>query len=809
MELKVNNKTMDLSADAKASVDYEIFSSDASTIVSTVSNLDLPATDKNLAGIDTRNKQDAELVSQYGTPFFGEIGVNTQKYNSLEAGLNVTLYDKLKTAFDKMKDDTLEVVGNTAGITFDWDFGGNIPKVPNEYQWFFTTADFNGSSNKGDSYDMMSIYPAKVISPCNQLLLTCRLDTFLHNVFDYYAIDNNIKPTDEVFNGTSFSEMYVFIPVTKYAVELNSLYLRWLNRGFGNAEWGVWDADDAVIDANQYVDFVCNNNSAYGIEQDKIVADSVYPALPTYAREITATADTEYKLTFQGDLEITTDWKAFRPYVDSDGTQGTVDLVLEVLHDGSVIGTLVLEDDLQFVESYFYYDNQGNPQFTTENVVDRVYDLTTYDFNVDFTFKSASSIQLRPNFRFNYYYFNNVRNTGGSTGVNDTITTANAAYDAVDAFSLFTNTRPDLNVGIATNDIPKIDMFPTEALTPLRREYLYEVSKYNYTHTDIIDINETLKLTDVNISTVMESIVKRFNLGFWYDSDGDINLSNWNSRYDHTSIVNLYESSGEPYEIDYASERVGKFSYKNEYGDIASFDIEDEEDFKLGTVFEEEINEDGEDTSFENGGLMATPLIYGESIGAEDNSSLLESVNDWNLWGLSNNEQLSPDEIPIMIGYISSDSYKVLPRLNQIQSFDIGEDGNSYFEAKTIYTSNGERYIDSKVENTTSVSMYIPQTTKPNGTGSLLLGNDEGESVTTSELYKNFEYMLDDNVDTISVDGLLSHSEKSSILNGAMVRIFGLDASNAIFKVLSIEGFMFDQEKSVVKLRLKKYVSYV
>ncbi|MCP4273289.1 MAG: hypothetical protein GY781_15245, partial [Gammaproteobacteria bacterium] len=149
MELKVNNKTMDLSADAKASVDYQIFSDDASNIVSTVSSLNLPATEKNISGIDTRNRQSAELVSQYGTPFFGEIGVNKQRYNSLEAGLTVTLYDKLKTSFDKMKDDTLDLIGMTAGNSFDWDFGGNIPRVPNQYQWFFTTADFNGSSNNG------------------------------------------------------------------------------------------------------------------------------------------------------------------------------------------------------------------------------------------------------------------------------------------------------------------------------------------------------------------------------------------------------------------------------------------------------------------------------------------------------------------------------------------------------------------------------------------------------------------------------------------------------------------------------------
>ena len=808
MELKVNNKTMDLSADAKASVDYQIFSDDASNIVSTVSSLNLPATEKNISGIDTKNRQSAELVSQYGTPFFGEIGVNKQRYNSLKAGLNVTLYDKLKTSFDKMKDDTLDLVGMTAGNSFDWDFGGNIPRVPNQYQWFFTTADFNGSSNKGQSYDMMSIYPAKVTAPINQLLLTCRLDVFIDRVFDYYEIDTDIKTSDEVFNGTSFSELYIYIPVTKYAVELNSLYLRWLNRGFGNAKWGYWYADDAVIEANQYVDFVCNNNSAYGIEQDKIMVDSEYPLLPTYARELTGTSDTKYRLTFQGDLEITTDWKAFRPYIDTDGTQGSVDLVLEVIQNGGVIGTLTLEEDLQFNESITYYDSQGEPQFSTENLTNRVYDLTTYNFDIEFEFKASGALQLRPNYKFNFYYFNDIRNTTYGSGVNDTIQTAMGALEAVDAFDILQNSRPDLEVGIATNDIPKIDMFPMEAITPLRREYLYEVSKFQYTHTDKIDFNETLKLTEVKISTVMESIVKRFNLGFWYNSNGDLKLSNWNNRYDHTKIVNMYESSGEPYEIDYVTGRVNEFSYKNENGEIASLDIDGVEDYSSGDVYQQEINDDGKSVSIDTLGAAATPFIFGDSLDAEDSTSLLGFINDFALWGLSNNEQLSPDDIPVMIGYISSSSVTVLPRLNQIQAFDTGEDGNSSFTPKNVYMPNGAKYHTEK-EKFISCNMYLPKTAKTNGSGTLLLGNDNGEIDTSIELYHNFKYMLDDDTDTISVEGLLSHEEKSSILDGAMIRIFGLDDSNAIFKVLSIEGFMFDQEKSVVKLNIKKYVSNV
>ena len=808
MELKINNKTMDLSADAKASVDYEVFSADASNLVSTVSSLDLPSTDKNLSEITIGTKQEATLTSQYGTPFVGTVGIDKQTFNSIDDSISITLYDYIKSAFDKMEEDLIDITGQETIAT--WSFADNaskIPNVANGYTWFFTTADFNGFSRKGDSFDSMTIYPAKTISHKNQLLLTIRLDVFLDKVFDYYQVDHYFGQDDDVFKGTKFNELYLFVPVKKYVVTNDKMMVRQTIRQFGGSTWGTFSSEAS----NYYGNSTCDVqvfDTIYGVEQDKIMTD----AAGQIAREITGTTDTKYRLELNNTITLETDYKACRPYIESNNEQGTVDLVLEALVDGQVVGTAVLEEDLQWVQSRAYSQPFPLPDgYTTENQKTHVIDLDLIDWDVEFELYTASSFSLRPNFRFNYYLVNDVKNYNVVPSPNDNITTLVDTYGANEIVNALTQTRPQVSTILDSNS-PIFNLVPIEALAPLRREYQTPVQKYNYTHTDEIDMDATLKATELTVKDALSQIVNRYNLGFWVTSNGTLKLSNWNDRYDHTEIVSLYESSGEPYEKDYTDNLVHSFSYKNEYDGIKSTEIEDEQ-YNEGDVYKQEFSEDGKSLNISLKGSPSTPLVYGDKVEPQS-YSVLDIVPDFRLWGFSENEQLDPDSIPVMTGYISDNKYNITPRLSRVMAFDAGDDGVSDFSPYTHYTINGYKYATDRSNSTTNqeiiseYKMHVPQLTKANGSGGIQLGVD-GVVDESLNLYNNFKYMLDPTDHTITVEGLLSHSEKSSILNGAMVRIFGLDASNAIFKVLSIEGFMFDQEKSVVKLRLKKYVSYV
>ena len=808
MELKIDNKTMDLSADAKASVDYEIFSADASNLVSTVSSLELPSTDKNLSAITIGTKQEATLTSQYGTPFFGQIGIDKQSFNSINDGISVTLYDYIKTAFDKMEEDVIDITGQ--GNISSWSFsdgGAKIPNIANGYTWFFTTADFNGFSREGESFDSMTIYPAKTISHKNQLLLTIRLDVFLDKVFDYYQVDHYFSQDEDVFSGTKFNELYLFVPIKKYVVTNDKMMVRQTIRQFGGSIWGLYNQESSEYFGNSTCDIQVFD-TIYGVEQDKVMTDEAIQI----ARQITGTTDTKYRLELNGTITLYTDYRGCRPYIETNNEQGTTDLVLEALVDGVVVGTAVLEEDLQWIQSRAYSQPYPNPNgYTTENKKTHVIDLNEIEFETEFELYTASSFVLRPNFRFNYYLVNDIMNWNATQSPNDTITTLVDTYGASEIMNVLTNARPQVST-ILEETSPTFNLIPLEALAPLRREYQVPVQKYNYTHTDDIDIDATLKATELTVKDALSQIVNRYNLGFWVTSEGTLRLSNWINRYDHTKIVNLYESSGEPYSKDYTDNLVESFSYTNEYNGIKSTEIDDEK-YKEGDVYKQEFSDDGKSLNISLEGSPSTPLVYGDKVEPEA-YAVLDIDPDFRLWGFSEKEQLEPSAIPVMTGYISNNKHNIIPRLSRVMAFDAGDDDESDFSPYTHYSINGYKHANDRSGSTTnqeiisSYSMHIPQLAKPNGDGSIQLGVD-GVVDESLKLYENFKYMLDPTEETITVDGLLSHSEKSSILDGALVRIFGLDESNAIFKVLNIDGFMFDQEKSVVKLKLKKYVSYV
>ena len=95
MELKINGGVpLDLSSDEKVVIDYELFSDKAQNLVSTLTGLNLPSTDKNIAGIDVTQKQSVELSSEFGRSFLGKIKADSQTFNSVSDTISLTFYEK-------------------------------------------------------------------------------------------------------------------------------------------------------------------------------------------------------------------------------------------------------------------------------------------------------------------------------------------------------------------------------------------------------------------------------------------------------------------------------------------------------------------------------------------------------------------------------------------------------------------------------------------------------------------------------------------------------------------------------------------
>ena len=143
-------------------------------------------------------------------------------------------------------------------------------------------------------------------------------------------------------------------------------------------------------------------------------------------------------------------------------------------------------------------------------------------------------------------------------------------------------------------------------------------------------------------------------------------------------------------------------------------------------------------------------------------------------------------------------------RLNHIITFNLGDEESPDWQPITYYTENGNRYGETIPNTYTRPQISYPLYEK-NG-NSVLLSDGNGEIDTSSQLYKNFYFLIDEDQSTIEIEAVLLHSSLNSILDGALVKLSDVNENESRYKVLSIEGFIFDQQFSVVKLKIKKYV---
>ena len=800
MELKINGGVpLDLSSDEKVVIDYELFSDKAQNLVSTLTGLNLPSTDKNIAGIDVTQKQSVELSSEFGRSFLGKIKADSQTFNSVSDTISLTFYEKLKTIFDEMDID-VGAIGND-GDTFDWNFdiNGNVPLTPTSGKWFLTGGDFNGFSANGESFYDIPIYPAKVISHINQMFWTIDLFSFLDKTFKYYSIDDAITANDIIFGSTKLSELYMFIPVTKFVCtdrELSKrkvvancdLALKTFNDGrfqFKKAQAIVGDGiEQTYMDGTP----ITITNSIIG------TSDTKYDITVTSVNTVSGSSvgvDSGHKLSSGGNVAIPLG-------TFGDKTQGDVDAVFEILNNGGVIHSINLGQIFDGVS--------GSLNTTIESTVDTTLspvelDLITGD---DITFK------LQLDFK-GYYFYDNA----SGLVVEDDLKVLNGKYTYDDLDILCENVLPPtitVQTSFTTTEWFSVLLTPIDQLVPIRREYDYD----GFVIEDEIDIDASLSHTQLKVKDILADINKRYALGYWVDSNGDINISNVNSRYKTTSPVSLYESNGEPYTVDYKIDIIGKFTYKNDTGGITGNEIEDNKDYAIGDIVEYEAGNGDTDISINMNSATATNQIFGNSVSGSD-LPYLDANTNFFFWGYSNNEQLLPSNIPVMHGYLSPENVLMNVRLPHAAAVNTGTDADVDWQVLPVYTKNGNREMIYRTDTVTPILsnevyghplLYYPVHTNLYD-DSVLLADDDGIIDTTTALYNNFEYMLDGDQSTITIEAVLDHAEVGKLLDGNVGQINGLITDVANFIVLQIEGFIFDQERSVVQLIIKKYVNYL
>ena len=782
MELSVgNNKRIDLLDSATASVDYEIFSDKVESLVSTITGLDLPSTDKNIAALEIGERQEAILSSEFGNAFIGEINVDSQSFNSVNDMINTTFFERLKTIFENM-DITIGDIGNNGDI-FTWNFNlsGDVPLHPTSGKWFLTGGDFNGFSDNGNNMENIPLYPAKNISHKNQMFWTIDLYSFINKVFTYYGVGHTLTQNDIVFGRNMFSQLYIFIPVTKFVcVHGSELAKRNLGVGLDMASKSVNDGLFSFYNSQLLDD--------YGLEQALVENGGTQ----TRSSSIVGTTDTSYTVSiYDYGLAVGGKMTMLSKHLGVDGisnvsiplggTQGTVDAILQVYNNDSLIKTVTLAQIF------------GGVVGSLNTITDTDFALETVDFDL----LSADDLTFKLGFRFNGYQFYDTTGTPSS----DNLKTINGTptYDELDDICVNVN-PPDILVGYGLFPLDGVTVFlaAQDQLVPVRRIYDYS----DGIAQDQIDIDASLAHTNVYVKDLLADISKRYNLRYWLNGDGKLNITNIHDRYDKTQVVRLYESNSEPYTIEYLIDTVGTFEYKNNVNGIYPLEIENT-DNNIGDVIEYKVSDGENNISISLKSCIATDQIYGEPIVAED-VSLLDINSNYYFWGYSNNTQLLPTETPILHGFLSQSSVVMNSRIPHVSRFNTGTTEVPYYEVLTYYTKNGEEinldkdYLDA--------NYYYPSLTNAYGE-SIMLADSDGVIDTSLPLYKNFEYLFDEDQSTITIEGILSHEEKSSILDGVIVQINGMGGHDANYMVLSIEGFLFDQYKSVVKLKIKKYVT--
>lgn len=765
MELLVNNEQVDLSSGLSATVDYELFSDKVENLVSTVKGLDVPSTPKNEGILTAGEKHDAELTSEFGRSFVGKINVDSRSFNAVDDTISMTFFERLKELFDSMGDDTIEVLSSDL-VKFDWNWnkGSGIPTEDNKDGWFLTAGDFNDYSDGGEDMEKIPLYPAKVISNKNQAFWTISLYKLFKKVFEYYQIDYNLSSGDYVFDDVTFGELFVFIPVTKFVCTDRDLEKRYCSLGAVN------DASSATDDG--YFQFISNQD---GLEQTKLRTSSGGNIV--YA--LVGATDTKYKIRVVGNVSYGSyHWKSGglgNVPVPTGVDNGSVDVVLQVLVSDVVVKNIVVKE----------FENMTSSGINDSGVVG-VFEEFEYDL------KSADQLRVRIAYVFNAYSF---YDTNGTVLYESDLKTISGTYTYEQLDDICESVLPPrVLVGTLLNTFV-VSANPIDQLVPVRREFQFS----DIIVEDEISVKDSLEHTEIRVKDLLQDITKRYNLFYWIDSNNDIRVSNYEGRYNVNSTVSLYESDGERYTLNYKIDYIGKFSYKNSIGSVVPLVIDD--DNSIGDVKETELGTGDNDISVSLNSSVASQLVYGEKIEPTDDY-LYDLVPDAKFWGISGSEQLEPSSIPIMHGFLSDDAPEFDARLNHIITFNLGDETDPDWQPLTYYTPNGGKYGSKK--SPSMPTLHYPVRT--NGIKSVMLGDEDAELDTSSKMYDNFGFLFDIDQSTITIEGILSHSRLDLILDGALVKIADIEPTEVRFKVLSIEGFVFDQEYSVVSLKLKKYI---
>jgi len=768
--LSTSGVRLSLPDDFEPTVDYDLFSDKGENVVSILSGLTLPKNtrNKNLLSV-SEQEQSVELKPNIGRSFYGKMNVLSESFNSYNDEIEIEITEKIKGIF---KDIDIEVGELWDGTDFTWDFSADSDMPTSSTDgWFLTTADFNGMV---DENDKVTLYPVRAYTSGSQMFWTISIKNLLNKIFTYYSVDFGVNGT--LYGDTTYDETFIFFPAT-FVVDV-----------------------DGSRDLSVHLDFYGGDNA--GIKT--IVTDNIEQAT-VIENQITGTASTKYSLKIHGTTNVK---GAHYQYfyggyscntVVTDkiiNSSGSADAVLIVQKNGVVYKKITLG-------SLWANDGNGINREKTFSV----------DETIDITIDYNDEIIIFYGYEFYDYVFekyhgyadgaccemsgNECKEEVTINGVYSLKSLQTMFYDYNESVGQFTRDGiPKAWPSQNGTDIMYVDFTETERLLPLRR--------YNQlgsvTYTETINIEESIKKITYKAIDVIKWIVERYNLGFYMDSNGKVILSNYDNRYNSSKFVYLPAADEVKVVAKYNDYAPSVFRYSNNVKGAKSMKEGSEDNpYAKGDVVEHKQQTRGSEMAISLDTAVGFSQVYGKEDEFDD-VDMLSMVDNARYWGGGFYERLEMNNIPIMIGYGTQPAV-VDPRLPNTRIFNIADEGEpENWQPFVCYEVNGG------YDAGDSVSLRMPTWSGGHGAGVpdyewLGVG---GELYTSGVLYPNFDPVINVNGrEVYEIEVLITKEQLDTILDYGTVKTAIVTGTQSVYRVLSIEGFLYNRPASVVKMRLK------
>lgn len=802
---------LDLFPDEKVEVDYKIFPlvNTGDTGVSYTNSFEIPKTDFNMSLIETLlvgdesttmpcslrssyecvDEEIIALLGDYyegdyddsyykdgsmirkGIEFYGTLYVDKSSSNTTNASYEVMVVDGLKAKLELLDKPLSDLFATDGTDSFTYNTSVDTPTIPvlnTTGKFFFSQANFNGSPYE-NTIDGIPLYTARMLNTdVFQLYWTWKYFDLLKFFMDDIGLDYKFDTDTNVTAEATLGNLYFALPAPLITTSERALQF-------------TLAADDQIERVVDYGDQLVLGDKESTGKMDYFVA----------------TVDTRYQVNWS----INTDTAPvnYQHYYQQIGAC-TSTAKVNVPHTGNVYLTLDIytysgdDTDLKFFHSV---DISSTPLSLGDNYLNG-----TGDYEVEF--EAATKYVFRLGLRFANYYFED----GWYIPVPDGMGGYDCEYEA-----LADRTWNGMLANMVANSMPVTTVDYDNLSSPHHLESVYNRSplvREGFLET----VSPKLSLNRINVTpkSILEDIIKRYNIGIWYDSDGEFNIGRYQDRY--SGILDLRGLLVDEKNIEsFSQDLTRKFSFKNattkavKYK-LEKFDLlEDDVSYSLGDVLETVVNESGsEDLAISLKSSNWYKEMYGDPV--ENPYTFLDEVNSIAYWGVGENEQLSYKDLKPCHGYLETTARASDIRLSYVISKDeIVSEADYETGDEDKYRVVCETYANRTVTaGTAIVNMFFMRSVTD--TDTLLLGNEDGEFNTTpieSSIIPNFEILFDITSGSLKkykeVEVPLNTCQILQVLQGFKVRF---DNTEDLYLPLDMEGVQFDKRYSIVTLKLLK-----